>query len=120
MRTERSLEQRRAYNKQWRLNNQDHIRAVNVALRAQSWLIQAQAFEYKGGARCVDCSYSANLNAIEFDHVRGKKYRNVGEMIAAGRWTQRLVAELDKCDVRCANCHSIQTVVRGQRGQRGH
>lgn len=71
-----------------------------------------QCYEYRGGSRCMDCGYAANLNALEFDHVpeRGPKMFEISAGVTRG-WPT-LQAELDKCDVVCANCYSIRTANR--------
>ena len=52
---------------------------------------------------CVDCGQSNKL-CLEFDHVRGYKKDGVRHI----RSIPKLVAEIAKCDVRCANCHTIR------------
>lgn len=55
---------------------------------------------------CVDCGNS-DLRVLEFDHVRGEKV--IGITRAMQMSWPLLLAELPKCDVRCANCHRIKT-----------
>lgn len=56
---------------------------------------------------CVDCG-EADIEVLEFDHivpVMGKKNRaNVYTMSLV-----RLQEEIDKCEVRCCNCHRRRT-----------
>lgn len=63
----------------------------------------------KGG--CVDCG-NRDIRVLEFDHVRGKKVNGISQMIRLGRSVDALKAEISKCDVRCKNCHAIQTFIR--------
>lgn len=60
---------------------------------------------------CIDCGYDSNADALEFDHRpgEGKRPRGVGGVIGN---TRLLIAEIAKCDVRCANCHAIRTQER--------
>ncbi len=61
---------------------------------------------------CMDCGEN-NILVLEFDHRDPrKKLGNVGEMLAKGTSYERLEAEMDKCDVVCANCHRIRTAKR--------
>ena len=53
---------------------------------------------------CVDCGYKDRPEALQFDHVRGEKECNVG-LLKMGDW-DRLLAEIEKCDVRCSVCHA--------------
>ncbi|UNA01829.1 HNH endonuclease [Vibrio phage PVA8] len=62
-----------------------------------------RAVEYKGGC-CERCGYDKCIEALEFHHTdpNGKDFG-----IASGgckRW-ERIVPELDKCIMLCANCH---------------
>ena len=57
---------------------------------------------------CVDCG-SGDLRVLEFDHVRGTKLSTVSELWSSGVSIARLQAEIDKCEVVCANCHRIRT-----------
>jgi len=55
------------------------------------------------GGRCVDCGYSNCLGALEFHH-RDPATKDFG----VGRFNgslERLLAEVAKCDLLCANCH---------------
>lgn len=60
---------------------------------------------------CVDCG-NADIRCLEFDHVRGSKASNIGEMLGLNTWN-RIEDEIEKCEVRCVNCHRIKTCERG-------
>jgi hypothetical protein len=56
---------------------------------------------------CVDCG-EADIRVLDFDHIRGVKRFNVsGQGRAFGM--KALQEEIDKCVVRCANCHRKKT-----------
>lgn len=56
---------------------------------------------------CIDCGLKGPAEALTFDHVRGEKLFNVGQSWNQGK--QKLVDEIAKCEIRCANCHAIKT-----------
>lgn len=57
---------------------------------------------------CKDCGYCGHPDALEFDHLRDKKFT-----IAEGRRNvDKLLEEIEKCEVVCANCHRIRTANR--------
>jgi hypothetical protein len=56
---------------------------------------------------CVDCGYP-DPRALEFDHVRGKKSFEISVAISRGLPLIEIMNEIEKCDVRCANCHRIR------------
>jgi hypothetical protein len=73
--------------------------------------------EYKLSKGCADCGYNAHPAALDFDHRPGTaKVRDIKRGNTFG-W-QALLAEIEKCDVVCANCHRIRTVNRRRRKRR--
>lgn len=78
----------------------------NVTLRNMRLIVK-----YLNSHPCVDCGETDWL-VLQFDHVRGKKSFNISYRIGSYKW-ETIKAEIAKCDVRCANCHSIQTILRG-------
>ena len=67
--------------------------------------------EYLNTHPCVDCGMK-DLRTLDFDHVKGQKYKNISLMRIKGASLNRLIAEINKCEVRCANCHRIITYER--------
>lgn len=61
---------------------------------------------------CQDCGLHFPYYVMEFDHTRGEKTSTVTSMCSCNR--DKLLAEIAKCDLVCANCHSIRTHQRGQ------
>lgn len=66
----------------------------------------------KDGTPCADCGQTFDPIAMDFDHVRGEKNDNVGSMVARGVALDRIQAEIDKCELVCANCHRVRTADR--------
>lgn len=65
---------------------------------------------------CVDCR-NKDHRVLDFDHVRDTKYMDVSKMVGSYS-DQRIIDEIAKCEVRCANCHRIKTYERRERGRR--
>lgn len=62
-------------------------------------------------AGCIDCGYREHPVAMDFDHLPGtKKLFNVSQ--ALWRPLATILAEIEKCEVVCANCHRIRTYRR--------
>ena|SRR5215472_4848058 len=57
---------------------------------------------------CVDCG-ERDIIVLEFDHVRGFKTDDIGNMLNRRTSLAKIEMELSKCDVRCANCHRRRT-----------
>lgn len=56
---------------------------------------------------CRDCGKTLAPEAMDFDHVRGEKVRGITEMWSYSR--DKVLVELEKCDLVCANCHRERT-----------
>jgi hypothetical protein len=58
---------------------------------------------------CVDCK-ETDIRVLELDHVKDSKLIPVSQMLNKAQWSvQDLKIEIDKCEVRCVNCHRQKT-----------
>lgn len=62
---------------------------------------------YADGKPCVDCG-ETDMVVLEWDHVRGKKLFDIGTGLKRFSW-ESVLAELEKCERVCANCHKRRT-----------
>lgn len=56
---------------------------------------------------CTDCGVKYHYSAMQFDHLKDKKFA-----VAVGkdhRAINKLLEEIRKCEVVCANCHAIRS-----------
>lgn len=59
---------------------------------------------------CMDCGGTFHPAAMQFDHRDpSTKVANVGQM--TNHSLQKVMEEVAKCDIVCANCHAIRTWV---------
>lgn len=63
---------------------------------------------------CADCGARYPPYAMDFDHVRGEKFRDVSEMFRRRFAWSKIKAEIDKCELVCATCHRLRTLARRQ------
>lgn len=63
---------------------------------------------YVSALTCMDCG-EADPVVLEFDHVRGNKVWTISQMLHNGWSMRRIMEEVAKCEVRCANCHKRRT-----------
>jgi hypothetical protein len=59
---------------------------------------------------CVDCG-ETDIVVLEFDH-RGQKIADISNYANSGRTWPTILKEIEKCDVRCVNCHRRATARR--------
>jgi hypothetical protein len=63
----------------------------------------------KGTNPCADCGVSYPPYVMQFDHIVDGKRGNVADMARSGFSIENLQAEIDKCELVCANCHAERT-----------
>ena len=58
------------------------------------------------GGKCEICGYKKNLTALTFHHIepKNKSFGLDSGKIANKKWKD-ILAEADKCQLLCANCH---------------
>lgn len=66
---------------------------------------------YKESEPCLDCNFYYPATCMDFDHVRGRKIKDVGKMMNCG--AEKVQKEIEKCDLVCSNCHRIRTHLEG-------
>lgn len=99
----------KAYNKTYYTNNKRKSHDNRNAIRKKQRVIcKKLVLSHLREHGCIDCGERDPI-VLEFDHVRGTKTNNICHMIAQGRSVVALMDEINKCEVRCANCHKRKT-----------
>ena len=89
-----------------RLKDEAKVRNVLTRKRNRKYI-----HEVKSQSHCVDCG-EKNPIVLDFDHVRGDKTGAVADMVNQSYCIESLRKEIEKCEVRCSNCHRIVTHAR--------
>ena len=99
--------------KVWSKENPDARRLSKLKTR-ERWL---ELFTMLGYVSCSKCGYDKCFAAIDFHHrTRGDKTKDVGTMIANNYNVDnitKVLEEIEKCDVLCANCHRELHYLKG-------
>jgi hypothetical protein len=128
------LEEHREANRRWRESHPDHDKSeeykvknrerarqfrethpgmVKTPKQMEHWrgyqqgrIAERTAYvnEYKVAHGCQVCGYNANPVAMDFHHT-GEKVKIVA--VLKHGTMEKLMAEISKCEVLCANCHRI-------------
>lgn len=91
----------------YRDHRPQHIANVNANTERYRGRNNGFVLEYLRTHPCVDCG-EFDPDVLEFDHVRGKT-RPVSKLKGASAPLQRIIAEIERCEVRCVNCHMKRT-----------
>ena len=91
-------------------------RKDNLRMRKHYDYGQAVLKRYKVRKGCAKCGYNKNAQALQFNHVNPEDkcflIAQRAQNMYLKRYTkgkQMLRLEIAKCEVLCANCHSILT-----------
>lgn len=96
----RALEQRR---KHYYANKQAYLkRNREVVNKRKAWV------NYKKSVPCADCGHRYPAYVMDFDHRDPSIKVNNVSVLVSWSW-KRLMAEVEKCDVVCSNCHRERT-----------
>ena len=100
---------RNGYLKEWYGRNQSlHKARVRVTDRKRRRVLQERMLQYLTDHPCVDCG-EPDVVVLQFDHVRGNKSANIAKMLRKRQSWDTILEEIEKCEVRCANCHARRT-----------
>ena len=105
---------REAVRKQKALYHEKHKEELNSQARAYGKTCRrrnaAIVRKAKAGG-CVDCGIK-DPRVLDFDHIHGAKLASIAKLAGTAGLPTRLLNEIAKCEVRCANCHRITTAER--------
>lgn len=66
----------------------------------------------KTSSPCMDCNSFYPAECMDFDHRDGEKKISMVSTMAINGTSAKMLAEIAKCDLVCANCHRIRTAKR--------
>jgi hypothetical protein len=100
---------RRRYDADYHHRNRHRLLAQKRALHARyrSWYLSL-----KEGRPCADCGGVFPPVAMQWDHLPGQpKTDDLANLIRRHN-KRRVLAEIEKCELVCANCHAVRTLGR--------
>jgi hypothetical protein len=72
--------------------------------RRRHWLDK-----YKTAKGCCECGYNTHPAALDFDHIDPSEKEFLIPPNVRSRNLKKLMAEVRKCRVICANCHRVHS-----------
>lgn len=99
---------RESFKRYWTANKNKHAAVVRKRSIEARRLALQYCVDYAIQQGCVDCK-ETDPACLDFDHVKGQKSLAISEMHNQGYSITRIQQEIDKCVVRCANCHRKKT-----------
>lgn len=94
----------------YRRNKKRIIDKVKVLNKVRHSVVFNTIVDYLLLNACVDCGEKNPLK-LTFDHVRGNKEFNISDSFRVGYSLEKIFLEIEKCEVRCFNCHMEKTAI---------
>ena len=61
---------------------------------------------------CSVCGHTYDPVAMQFDHTGDDKTAAISRLVSHRAGKSRILAEIAKCELVCANCHAVRTARR--------
>lgn len=84
------------------------MKSEKTSVAKQKAYLSRYIQELKSNTPCMDCKINYPYYVMDFDHVRGRKHKNVMELIPTLS-KKKIDEEIAKCEIVCSNCHRIRT-----------
>jgi hypothetical protein len=93
-------------------NRQSHGKVTRARSKSLRDDLANRLMNYLLEHPCLDCGMS-DIRCLEFDHRDpAEKRYNVAAMVELQKSWVEILSEIEKCDIRCANCHRIRTAAQ--------
>lgn len=103
----RKYEDPTQYKREWNHRNRGHRQGYKSDYHRKR---KKAALDYLGN-KCIACGFEyngRNAAAFEFHHRDpNEKLFQIGNQLVNKAW-KTILAELDKCDLLCSNCHNLE------------
>jgi len=104
------ISKRRACQRRYYSRNKSYFKSKNIRRRKE--LINF-VISFKQGP-CADCGVKYPYYVMDFDHRDNRvKLDNINQMVNYHSFSkEKILKEIQKCDLVCSNCHRVRTYSR--------
>lgn len=93
--------------------NMDRQRKAQAGWKRRKQRLRRDVIWTAKSKPCMDCGQTFHPVCMDFDHRPGEtKIEPVSHMLSTSGSIPKMLAEIAKCDVVCANCHRMRTWLR--------
>jgi hypothetical protein len=93
-------------------NRQAYITRNVANMRERRRALKERVWGYLADQACIDCG-ERDLVVLDFDHIERERKRLEIYWLAHSTFAWSAIeAEIEKCEVRCANCHRVRTAAQ--------
>jgi hypothetical protein len=61
---------------------------------------------------CTDCKKMYHPTQMDFDHTSSDKEKDISRLYSSNATKEKILEEVAKCELVCANCHRLRTAKR--------
>lgn len=97
--------QKNAQEKWYQKNKEEHSKKSKE--RKTKLIEFVRNYKKKDNISCVDCGEN-RWQCLQFDHGKNEKIDAVSQMARRGFTKEKILKEISKCEIVCANCHCIR------------
>ncbi len=101
---------RTEYDRDQYQNNSEQRARRRASVDAYKLKYRLWYYSLKNGP-CVDCKQVWHPYSMHWDHTENKTF-GISQALAKGYSKQKVLNEIAKCELVCANCHAIRTYER--------
>jgi len=88
------------------IENKERFKNTRIETKKK---LKINMLNFLKGKKCVDCGED-DIVTFDFDHRDSKtKSYSISKMISDAFSWKKILEEIKKCDIRCANCHRKKT-----------
>jgi len=89
-------------------NSKGRTRCATCDTNVRRYRIRKKAVDYKG-CKCNRCNWTGDISGFDFHHSdpKEKEFEISAKIIASMSW-DKVIIELDKCELLCALCHRLE------------
>ncbi len=95
----------------YKANTQKHLVVITKRKHKVIESTSQYLWDYLKQNPCLDCGEKDPI-VLDLDHVRGEKKGSVSQLTRQGFRIETIKEEIEKCEVRCANCHRKKTAIQ--------
>ena len=102
------------YQREWYERNKEKKKAQSVVNRQKAVARNRDFVRFvKESNPCTDCRQTYPYYVMDFDHL-SDKVRGVSVLMNQGVSLNKILEEIEKCELVCSNCHRVRTFKRGK------
>lgn len=97
---------KKAHDQETYKNKPHRRKALKESTQKYRSIVEAYIIQYLESHPCP-CG-ETNLLKLQFDHLHDKEFE-IGLAVMQGYSLERIKPEIEKCQILCANCHSVKS-----------